>query len=150
MPSNLYGNANPNPLPIIGGIIGGTNVVINPGAEQNFFSIAVPPAVSPGWYYPAVYGIVAFALTATPPTFLNWAGRIGAGSDFQVQATWNSMLVANANLEMTLLLYGYTTFVSNPFGATTFNVSATCGANAFTVISVGTTFYGQWLRAPDQ
>lgn len=151
MPANLYGVAQPNPLPVIGSIIGGTNVVI-PGTnvETNFFTIPVPPATAPGWYYPNVWGVVVVSLTATPPSFVNWGARIGAGSDFSVQATGNALLVASGNLELTLFLPGASTFVSNPFGATNFFVSAAAGANSFTVMQIGTWLLGQWVRAPDQ
>jgi hypothetical protein len=150
VPANLYGVANPNPLPNAAGTIGGANVNCPAGVETNFCAITINPAVSPGWYYPAVFGTVAILLTATPSTFINWAARIGAGADFQIQSTATTMLVASATLTISLFLYGFATFVSNPFGANTFNVTANPGVNAFSVGLNGTLFYGQWVRAPDQ
>lgn len=150
MPANLYGTANPNPLPIGGVTIGSVNVAIPPGVETNFCSMSIPPAVSPGWYYPAVWGVANAVLGASAPTFINWGARIGAGADFATYGTYNPLLIANADITVTLFLYGPTTLISNPFGAFTFNVSANCGVNGFTVTFVGTQMLGQWLRAPDQ
>jgi hypothetical protein len=147
---NLYGVANPNPLPIIGSVTGGADFVCPPGAETNVYSVNVPPAVSPGWYYPAIYGIVSCSFGAALPGFLNWAARIGAGSDFNVQSTLVTTLTANGSTAIPIFLYGYQTFLQNPFGANTLYLTANCGTNGFTLRVVGTVIYGQWLRAPDQ
>jgi hypothetical protein len=150
VPSNLYGVANPNPAPTVAGTIGGANVNCPAATETNFCALTIPPAVSPGWYYPICFGTVAILLTATPSTFINWGARIGAGSDFSLQSTATTMLVANGVFTISLFLFGLTTLVSNPFGANTFNVTANPGTNAFSVGLNGTQFIGQWLRAPDQ
>ena len=150
MPANLYGTANPNPLPTAVQTIGGVDVAIPPGVETNFAQLIIPPATSAGWYYPSIWGIASAVLSATPPSTLNFGARIGAGSDFSAYAVRTQLLTASAQFEITLFMVGYTTIIANPFTPTTMFVTATAGTNGFTVGVNGSVFLGQWLRAPDQ
>lgn len=150
MPANLYGTANPNPLPTAVQTIGNVDVAIPPGAETNFAQLVFPPATSGGWYYPSIWGLATVVLSATPPTALQFGARIGAGADFSAYAVRTQLLTASAQFEMTLFLCGFTTLISNPFTPTTLFVSANATANGFTVGVNGTVFLGQWVRAPDQ
>jgi len=147
---NLYGVANPNPLPIGANTIGGVDVNIVAGVETNFINITVPPAVSKGIYYPFAFVCVSFVCGGTPPSFINWGLRVNNGADVSAQNTRNQILVANANLVLPLFLFGYGTLITDPFGTYNFQVSANCGGQNFTVSNVGTAAVLGWQRAPDQ
>jgi hypothetical protein len=146
----LYGVANPLAVPALAGTIGSADVVCSAGVETNVIAISVNPPISQGWYYPVVEGSLAVAIGATSPTGVIVAGRIGAGADFASQGMMSASLSPNFNLNYFFMIFGTTTFLAYPIGASILNISILSVGQAITIRNNGSQAYGYWQRAPDQ
>lgn len=148
--ANLYGVANPLPLPQQGNTIGATDIACPAGVETNVIAIPSNVPISQGWYYPGIFAMLDVALGATAPSTLTFGARIGAGSDFSYFALNVAVLVANANLFVPFQLFGLSTILSYTTGPLTINISVTPTANPVTCRFSGSYAYCFWNRAPDQ
>jgi hypothetical protein len=149
-PANLYGVANPLPLPVFAGMIGATDIVCPAGAETNVIALPTNVPISQGIYYPAVSGVLWVTLGATPASQVTVGARIGAGADFFANAYNTIPLVASATIMIPFFGYGPSALLSYPTGPLTINISINPGAQAVTARAAGALAYGWWQRAPDQ
>ena len=148
--ANLYGVANPNPLPQSVATIGGTDIACPAGSETNIIQAAPALPTVPGVYYPMAQGWTTLSFGATPPTNVQMSLRVNNGSDLLPWTIWAGLLIANNNLIVPLMFYGYNLIVQNPTGVYNFQVGITPLAQAITARNGGTLFYVQWVRASDQ
>lgn len=148
--ANLYGVANPNPLPVSAFTIGAINISCPAGVETNCCSIAANPTLSQGVYYPFVVGQLFVTLGATAPGALTVGARIGAGADFDQAGFTVVLLVAAGTIEWTVNLFGVGTILSYPTGALTLNVTLNPTGQPVTCLAGGTKVWGGFNRAPDQ
>ena len=147
--ANLYGVATPNPLPAGAGTIGGVDVIVPGNVETNVIGIALPPAVSAGFYYPWVAPAIDILLGPTPPTQVTVGYRLGAGSDFASNGPPLAAMVGNATIYFSAYLAGASAIVSNPYTTITLFVTLYSFGQQITC-KAGSQAYGGWLRAPDQ
>jgi hypothetical protein len=148
--ANLYGVATPNPLPVWVSTIGSANIACPAGVETNVVALAFNPALSSGWYYPNVWGLLGAQMGATAPSSCNIGLRLGNGADILAISVGSGLLVANGYWVYPVALAGFQLIMSNPYGANTFNVTLNPVGQAITASQNGTFLFGQWVRAPDQ
>lgn len=148
--ANLYGVANPIALPAQANTIGAADVNCPAGTETNVIAIPTNVPISQGWYYPAVFAVLAISLGATPPTGVQLGARIGAGADFSYWAIYPGMLAASITLEQSFQLFGAGTILAYSTGPLTINISVNPTAQAVTARFSGSYAYAWWNRAPDQ
>lgn len=148
--ANVYGVANPNPIPTLSGTIGAADVAIPAGTETNFSSTPANLPTLPGWFYPAIYGNVTITFGATPPTLVNINCRLNNGADIESMVIHGGFYVANGSLLVPVNFQCQGTFVSNPSGTWNFQLSCTSASQGLTIRAAGTWLWCQWMRAPDQ
>jgi hypothetical protein len=148
--ANLYGVANPNPLPNGFGTPGGTDVAVPAGVETNFVAGVAPLPNIPGIFYPTMIGFFTITFGATPPTLVTIASRINNGADIQAWNIHGGFYVANGSLLCPCTFYDNNQVFSNPSGTMTFQVSCLSAAQPLTVRASSTLINMQWVRAPDQ
>ncbi len=144
---NIWGVANPVPLPTIAGPSG--NVTLPVLTETTILSSAAIIAPYPGAYYPIVYCQLFVLLGAAPPTSLTFGFKLGAGADVDTAVVNPALLVANA----TIAFYGTMVGANSPtawIGAgSVINVTGLVGGAVATAQVAGSRCLFALARGPD-
>jgi len=83
----------------------GSDVTLTAGTETTILSAAGLAAPTPGQYMPLIHLCLYVLMGATAPTALQFATKVGAGSDVDVQAVPAGTLVASATVAYFYTLY---------------------------------------------
>jgi hypothetical protein len=101
-------------------------------------SVAPLAGVAPGSYIPIVFMTVAVLLGVTPPSGLVCAFKLGAGSDLD-SAIWpTAVLVANATVLLSTVLYGLSSATAFVGAGSTLNATLQANGQAVTCKVNGT------------
>lgn len=148
--ANLYGVAEPNPLPGYLTTIGNNNISCPAGVETNIMSGSPPAILSNGWYYGSILTTIVIITGATALTALTANSRMNNGADIQFEPFSSIFWTAAFTGVQTFAFYWWGNLLLNPPATTTFQVSITPTTGSVTAGTLGTNAWIQWLRAPDQ
>jgi hypothetical protein len=119
------------------------------GVETTIWSQTLA-AVSPGFYYPIVQGLIWVQNGATPPSQVVVAAKIGAGADFDSDGAPQSVFTANALYIMPFTLIGPSSEVPWRGAGSVVNMTVNPTAQAVTINGNGAFCWFSLVRAPDQ
>lgn len=135
--ANLYGVANGTPQAGIFGNVGSpSNVTCPAGVETTCFTMAAY-GLSPGYYYPIIFAEVLIQYGATLPGALQVAGKIGAGSDFDVAPINVGVVAASTTYFYSYVLVGPESSTIYVPPGSTINVTIAPTGQAVTMLSGG-------------
>jgi hypothetical protein len=147
---NLYGVAQPVPMPILVGTVGGgVDVACPAGTETTVFTFPTYAALDHGAYYPVVTLNGCVTLGATIPTQLVFAFKLGAGSDVTASGVPANLFTANGNLFFSTVMFGINSLVSWVAPGSVVNVTLNPTGQAVTMRGSGAQCMLQLFRGPD-
>jgi hypothetical protein len=147
MPGNIYGVANPMPIPV--GLQPGGDVTLTAGVEINIATNATLKALIQGNYYCLAFCTIAILFGATAPTALVFAATLNGGSDADVIGMAPASMVANATYVYSFTLsFGLSDSTWWPT-APTIAITGKASTTAATAKSGGTRIICQLMRGTD-
>jgi hypothetical protein len=132
---NIYGVANPGLTPV--SAIPSADVTLTAGSEVTVITSGALAAFAPGEYCPVIHVVLAVLLGATAPTALQFAFKIGSGSDVDTYVVEPGLLVALAEFTLTIFLLGVPDPAAWIGAGSTINVTDKATTTACTVKKVG-------------
>lgn len=145
----IWGVADPTPAALSYGTASAADVTLTAGSEVTIITTGALVALNPGPYYPLIWLTVAVILGATAPTALQFAFRLGAGSDVDTYVVEPGMLVNLAEFTLGIPLVGLNSAAAWIGSGSTVNVTGKATTTACTVKGVGTRALVQLMRGPD-
>jgi hypothetical protein len=147
--ANLYGVANPLPLPVAYGPVGAADVTCPAGAETTVVTTGAVAAISNGFFYPVIQGVLFVVLGATAPSALQYAFKLGSGSDVVANQIEPGLLVALAELTLPIVLIGASSQNAWKGAGSTINVTLAPTGQAVTLKVTGSQLWVSLQRGPD-
>lgn len=144
---NVYGIATPLALPAI--YTAGADVTLTAGSEITIFTTGAISASGPGDFYPMIWAAVAILFGATAPTGLQFAFKLGSGSDVDIFAVAAASMVANATTYYGFPLIGANSGTAWIGAGQTINITATAFTTAATFKFSGSRAIVALFRGPD-
>ena len=132
---NIYGVANPGFTPTVA--IPSADVTLTAGSEITCITSGAIAAYGPGAYVPVIYACLCVVCGATAPTALQFAFKIGAGSDVDTYVVEPGELVNLAEFTITIPLLGVSDAAAWIGAGSTINVTGKATTTACTVKKVG-------------
>jgi hypothetical protein len=145
----IWGIADPLPLPIVYGTVGGADVTTTPTEDTPVITTGELAGLSPGPYYPLIMGVLTIVLGGTAPASLQIDFFIGDGSDVDTYLVEPGLLVASAELVIPVYLLGVNAYTPWAGAGSVINVGVTTPDEAVTVKNVGSRCIIGLQRGPD-
>lgn len=146
---NVYGVANAVPIPAIYATVAGADVTLTAGSEITIITSGALTALTPGDYYPFIWLCAAVAFGGSAPSALQFAFKIGAGSDVDTLVVAPATLVVSTTVYYCLPLIGAVSASAWTGSGSTINITGKATTNAATVKFVGSRAIVQLLRGDD-
>jgi hypothetical protein len=146
---NVYGIAAPATLPAIYGAVGAADVTLTAGAEVTAITTGAITAANPGDYYPLIWLWLTILFGATAPTALQFAFKLGAGSDVDTFVIEPGLLTNLGEIQVGVPLIGANSATAWQGSGSTINITGKATTTACTVKAVGSRAIVALMRGPD-
>jgi len=146
---NIYGVANPLALPAVYNSVGGADVTLTAGSEVTIITTGAIAGLGPGDYYPFIWLLAAVLMGGTAPTALQFAFKLGAGSDVDTFVVAPATLIASATVLYAIPLVGVNSSTNWIGAGSTINITAKASTTAATLKNVGSRAIVALFRGPD-
>lgn len=145
----IYGVANPLAAAAIYGTASADDVTLTAGSEVTIVTTGALTALNPGPYYPLIWLVAAVLCGVTAPTALQFAFKLGAGSDVDTYVVEPGLLTTSAEFVIAVPLVGVNNAAAWIGSGSTINITGKATTTACTVKGVGTRAMVQLVRGPD-
>lgn len=132
---NLYGVANPLPLPAV--YSPASDTTCSAGSETTVITSGAIAQTLNGSSYPRIDGVLTILLGGTAPSALVLAFKLGSGSDVDTYTVEPGLLVNSAELIIPLHLLGVSSATAWVGSGSTVNVTVNATGQAVTCKKVG-------------
>jgi len=146
--ANLYGVANPVPLPVVVSV--GTSVVCPANTATIFLTSPALVQPSQGYFYPILWLTACINYGATAPGLITITAQIGAGSAFDTYVQGGIVLYDNSSQIVSVCLVGPLSQVTWQSPGSVVNVLCNPATNGVTMQQGPTRATFALFRAPDQ
>ena len=145
----IWGVADPTPAALVYGTVAAGDVDCVAGTETTVITTGPLAGLSPGPYYPLILCALTVVLGAAAPSALQFAFRLGAGSDVDVYVVEPGLLVALAEFIVPVYLVGVNSASAWQGAGSTINITGLATTNDATVKFVGSRALVGLSRGPD-